>query len=53
MLWRVHTTDILKSFMPASRRFAIARSAASYVPSPRTASLTSAVAPSREICTST
>ncbi len=53
MLCRVQTTEILKSFMPASWRFASARMAASYVPWPRTGSLISAVAPSSEICTST
>ena len=53
MLWRVQTTESLKSFMPASCMFAIAFRAASYVPRPRTASLTSGVAPSREIWTST
>jgi hypothetical protein len=53
MFWRVQTTEILKPAKPASARLAMAVSAVAYEPGPRTASLTSAVAPSREICTST
>src|SRR6266567_582457 len=49
--WLVTTTEILKPRKPASARWRIARSAVAYEPGPRTASLTSAVAPSREICT--
>ncbi len=52
-LCRVTTTEILKPTNPASASRRIARSAVSYDPGPRTASFTSAVAPSREICTST
>ncbi|SLH38113.1 Uncharacterised protein [Mycobacteroides abscessus subsp. abscessus] len=52
-LWRVITTEILKFSNPAFARFSIARIAVSNEPGPRTASLTSAVAPSMEICTST
>ena len=53
MFSRVQTTLILASAKPASRRLASARMAVSYEPGPRTRSLTSAVAPSRETCTST
>ena len=53
MLWRVQTTDTLKPANPAAARFSMARIAMSNDPSPRTASLTPAVAPSSEICTST
>jgi len=53
MLCRVHTTESLKPEKPAAARFSIARTAMAKEPSPRTASLTSAVAPSSEICTST
>ncbi len=53
MFCRVITTDSLKPVKPASARFCIARIAVAYDPGPRTASLTSAVAPSSEICTST
>ena len=49
----VITTEILKPRIPAACRFAIAAIAVSYEPGPRTASLTSGVAPSNEICTST
>jgi hypothetical protein len=49
----VTTTETLKSFMPASARFSNAVVAVANDPVPRTRSLTSAVAPSREICTST
>ena len=49
----VTTTEILKPWNPAAARFCIARSAVAYEPGPRTASLTSAVAPSSEIWTST
>ena len=49
----VTTTEILKPRKPAAARLVIARSAVAYEPGPRTASLTSAVAPSSEICTST
>jgi hypothetical protein len=52
MLWRVQTTDSLKFSKPAAARFSMARTAMANEPSPRTASLTSAVAPSSEICTS-
>ena len=38
---------------PASARWSIARRAIAYEPSPRTASLVAATAPSMEICTST
>ena len=48
-----HDDRDLEPLKPASLRFCIARSAVSYEPRPRTASLTSAVAPSSEICTST
>ena len=47
------TTEILTSRKPAAARFSIARIAVANEPRPRTASLTSAVAPSSEICTST
>ena len=53
MFCLVHTTEILKLRIPASDRFCNARSAVSYERGPRTKSLTSAVAPSSEICTST
>ena len=52
-LCRVTTTEILNPAKPAAARLRIAASAVAYEPAPRTASLTSAVAPSREICTST
>ena len=52
-LWRVTTTLILNGPNPASARWSIARRAAAYEPSPRTASLVAASAPSIEICTST
>ena len=52
MLWRVQTTDSF-GLTPASARCCNARTAVAYEPSPRTLSLTSAVAPSMEICTST
>ena len=52
-LWRVTTTEIFESVKPASARFSSARIAIANDPSPRTASLTSAVAPSSEIWTST
>jgi hypothetical protein len=50
---RVTTTETLTSFIPASARFSSARVAVAKEPVPRTASFTSAVAPSREIWTST
>ncbi len=53
MLCRVITTEILNPAKPAPARFRMARSATSYDPRPRTASFTSGVAPSSEICTST
>ena len=52
-LWRVQTTEILKPSKPAAARFSMAVMAVAKVPSPRTASFTSAVAPSMEIWTST
>ena len=53
MFCRVITTEIRKPRNPASARLDIAASAVRYEPGPRTASLTSAVAPSSETCTST
>ena len=50
---RVITTEIFGWPNPASARFSNARIAVAYDPGPRTASLTSAVAPSREIWMST
>ena len=46
----VTTTD---SFAPVPSSSSSARLAVAYEPTPRTRSLTSAVAPSKEICTST
>ena len=48
-----HDRDLRLARSPASARFSNARIAVAYEPGPRTSSLTSAVAPSREICTST
>jgi hypothetical protein len=50
---RVITTLIFGLANPASARFSSARIAVAYEPGPRTTSLTSGVAPSREIWTST
>ncbi|SHY10553.1 Uncharacterised protein [Mycobacteroides abscessus subsp. abscessus] len=48
-LWRVTTTEIFASLNPAAARFSNARTAMSNEPAPRTASFTSAVAPSSDI----
>ena len=50
--WRVTTTLILKGPKPAAARLSMAVRAAAKEPSPRTASLVAAVAPSMLICTS-
>jgi hypothetical protein len=52
MFWRVTTTLILNCPKPAAARLSMAWRAAAKDPSPRTASLVRAVAPSMEICTS-